>query len=143
RLAQDNPAAYEPDLAGSLSNLGNRLTQAGRHAEALTAAEEAVEIRRRLAQDNPAAYEPNLAMSLTVLAVLLAAKSDLYEALRATEEAADLYRRHVATAPPMLPRLHAVLGLQADVLEGLGLQEEAATVRGWLRDNPLPPDSNG
>ncbi|MFC7897528.1 tetratricopeptide repeat protein, partial [Streptomyces sp. NPDC057381] len=124
RLAQDNPAAYEPNLATSLSNLGNRLAEAGRHDEALTTTEEAVEIRRRLAQDNPAAYEPNLATSLTVLAMLLAAKSDLYEALRATEEAVDLYNRHVATAPPLLPRLHAVMGLQANLLERLGLQKE-------------------
>ncbi|MEU9522805.1 tetratricopeptide repeat protein [Streptomyces sp. NPDC048224] len=141
RLAQDNPAAYEPNLATSLSNLGIRLAQAGRHDEALTTTNEAVVIYRRLAQDNPAAYEPNLATSLTVLAMLLAAKSDLYEALRATEEGLDLYSRHVATAPPLLPRLHAVMGLQADLLDGLGLQEESETVRRWLRENPLPPDS--
>ncbi|MFD0159966.1 hypothetical protein ACFVHJ_24495, partial [Streptomyces sp. NPDC127139] len=115
---------------------------AGRHGEALTTTEQAGEIWRRLAQDNPAAYEPNLATSLTVLAMLLAAKSDLYEALRATEEAVALCYRHVATAPHLLLRLHAVMGLQADLLERQGLQEESETVRRWLRENPLPPDSH-
>ncbi|RSN29795.1 hypothetical protein DMH12_38765, partial [Streptomyces sp. WAC 04229] len=67
RLAQDNPATYEPNLADSLSNLGIRLAETGRRSEALTAAEEAAEIRRRLAQDNPATYEPNLADSLSNL----------------------------------------------------------------------------
>ncbi|MFF9273349.1 hypothetical protein ACF1AC_36230, partial [Streptomyces rochei] len=132
---------HEPDLSISLSNLSIRLAEAGRHGEALTTAKEAGEIWRRLAQNNPAAYEPDLAASLAVIAMLLAARSDLYEALHATGEAVKLYRRH-ATAPPVLPRLHAVLGLQADVLERLGFQEEAETVRRWLRENPLPPDSH-
>jgi hypothetical protein len=35
RLAANNPAANEPDLAGSLSNLGLWLTEAGRPANAL------------------------------------------------------------------------------------------------------------
>ena len=54
-LVAANPAAYEPDLAGSLNNLSNRLAEAGRRDEALAAIEEAVEIRRRLAAANPAA----------------------------------------------------------------------------------------
>ncbi|MFD0159965.1 tetratricopeptide repeat protein, partial [Streptomyces sp. NPDC127139] len=61
-----------PNLATSLSNLGNQLAQTGRRSEALTAEQEAVEIRRRLAQDNPAAYEPNLAGSLSNLGIRLA-----------------------------------------------------------------------
>ena len=47
RLVSDNPAAHEPDLAASLSNLGNRLSAVERLEEALTAKQEAVEIRRR------------------------------------------------------------------------------------------------
>ncbi|WP_411573348.1 tetratricopeptide repeat protein, partial [Streptomyces scabiei] len=71
--------AYEPDLAASLSNLGIRLAEVGRRAEALAAEQEAVEIYRRLAKGNPAAYEPDLATSLTVFAMLLAAEGDLAE----------------------------------------------------------------
>ncbi|MFE7595591.1 tetratricopeptide repeat protein [Streptomyces sp. NPDC057494] len=55
RLAADNPAAYEPDLAASLGNLGKFLTEVERWGEALTATQEAVEIYRRLAADHPAA----------------------------------------------------------------------------------------
>jgi tetratricopeptide (TPR) repeat protein len=34
-LAENNPAAYLPDLAMSLNNLGNRLSDIGRHDDAL------------------------------------------------------------------------------------------------------------
>ncbi|MEV5434472.1 tetratricopeptide repeat-containing serine protease family protein [Streptomyces sp. NPDC052682] len=138
RLATDNPAAYEPDLARSLSNLGIRLSEAGRRSEALTATEEAVEIRRRLAADNPAAYEPDLAGSLYVLTSILAVEGELLRALRATGEAVELYRRHVDTLPSTFPLLHGVRGLQAQLFDGLGRQQEAEAVRCWLRENPLP-----
>ncbi|MEV8038883.1 tetratricopeptide repeat-containing serine protease family protein [Streptomyces sp. NPDC086182] len=141
RLAADNPAAYEPDLARSLTNLGFQLAEVGRRGEALTATEETVEIRRRLAADNPAAYEPDLARSLSALALILAVGGDL-RALSATEEAVELYRRHVDTLPSAFPRLHGVLGLQAQLLDGVGRQPEAEAVRRWLRENPLPPDSH-
>ncbi|WTA24484.1 tetratricopeptide repeat protein (plasmid) [Streptomyces sp. NBC_00853] len=142
RLAADNPAAYESHLARSLSNLGNRLSEAGRRAEALTATEQAVEIRRRLVADNPAAYEPDLAGSLSNLGIRLSEAGRRAEALTASGEAVELYRGHVATMPSALPRVHAVLGLQADLLEGLGREEEVEAVRRWLRENPLPPDSH-
>ncbi|MGW0778981.1 tetratricopeptide repeat protein [Streptomyces sp. NPDC002835] len=142
RLAAGNPAAYEPDLARSLSNLGIRLAEEGRRSEALTATEEAVEIQRRLAAGNPAAYEPDLATSLAVFAMLLAAEGDLPKALHATGEAVELYRRYVGTLPPAFPRLHAVLDLQAQLLDGVGRQQEAEAVRRWLGENPLPSDSH-
>ncbi|MCX4671822.1 tetratricopeptide repeat protein [Streptomyces sp. NBC_01381] len=142
RLAADNPAAHEPDLATSLANLSIQLSEVGRRREALTAVEQAVEIRRRLAADNPAAHEPDLATSLAVFATLLAAGGDLFKSLRATEEAAELYLSHVATMPSAFPQLHAVLDLQVKLLEALGLKEEAETVRHWLREFPLPPDSH-
>jgi tetratricopeptide (TPR) repeat protein len=142
RLAADSPAAYEPHLARSLSNLGIWLSAAGRGGEALAAAEGAVEIYRRLAADNPAAYEPDLARSLGVSAMLLAAAGDLSEALYATEEAIGFYRLHTATMPTLFPQHHAVLDLQAQVLDALGRLTDAETVRRWLRENPLTPDSH-
>jgi tetratricopeptide (TPR) repeat protein len=126
-------------LTSELSNLGIQLAEAGQPSEALAAEQEAVEIRRRLAEGHPAAYEPDLAASLAVFAILLAAEGDLSVALRATKEAVELYHRYVATAPSELPRLHAVLQLQANLFEGLGREEAAKAVRRWLRENPLPP----
>ncbi|MFG2825766.1 tetratricopeptide repeat protein [Kitasatospora sp. NPDC048365] len=142
RLAADNPAAYEPNLAASLTNLGNGLSEAGRRVEALTATEQAVDIYRRLAAANPAAYEPDLATSLTIWALLMARGGDLSEALRATSASVECYRAHIVTTPSLLPRLHAVLNLQAQVLDALGRPQDAATVRRWLEENPLPPGSH-
>jgi hypothetical protein len=48
-LAAANSAAFEPDLAASLNNLGIRLVDLGRRDEALAATVEVVELRRRLA----------------------------------------------------------------------------------------------
>ncbi|MDH2394172.1 tetratricopeptide repeat protein, partial [Streptomyces sp. HNM0663] len=137
RLAAGNPAAYEPDLAGSLSNLGNRLSEVGRRDEALTATQEAVEIRRRLAAGNPAAYEPDLARSLTAWAwVRHEAQQDLPGALRATGEAVEIYRRLVAAVPAwFLSPLRAVLALQADLLLRLGRLREASDIQVWLAAN--------
>ncbi|WP_367132209.1 MULTISPECIES: tetratricopeptide repeat protein [Streptomyces] len=142
RLAAGNPAAYEPGLARSLSSLGVRLSEVGRGAEALTAEQQAVEIRRRLAAGNPVAYEPDLAASVTVLAMLTAMEGDPSGALRVTAEAVELYHRHIATTPTLLPGLHAVLELQALLLDELGRPEDAETVRRWLGENPLPPGSH-
>ncbi|MFG1723136.1 caspase family protein, partial [Micromonospora chalcea] len=63
RLAETDPDAWLPDLAMSLNNLGNSLSEVGRRQEALAPTEEAVTIHRRLAQTNPDAWLPNLAGS--------------------------------------------------------------------------------
>ncbi|MFG2825763.1 tetratricopeptide repeat protein, partial [Kitasatospora sp. NPDC048365] len=141
RLATDNPAAYEPDLARSLSNLGNRLSEAGQRTEALIAAAEATDIYRRLAAANPAAFEPDLATSLTIRALLMARGGNLSEALSATGAAVECYRAHIVAMPSLLPRLHAVLNLQASLLDALGRPQDAATVRRWLNENPVPQES--
>jgi len=49
-LARARPAAFTPNLAMSLNNLANVLSDLGRCEEALTAAQEAVDIRRALAR---------------------------------------------------------------------------------------------
>ena len=71
QLAQDNFAAYAPDLALSLNNLSVRLAENGQRAAGLAAIERAVEIYERLAADNFAAYGPALAGSLNNLSVRL------------------------------------------------------------------------
>ena len=67
QLASANPAAFLPNLATSLSNLGIFYSEVGRRDEALTAEEEASRIYRQLASANPAAFLPNLAASLSNL----------------------------------------------------------------------------
>ncbi|WP_366851062.1 tetratricopeptide repeat protein [Methanothrix sp.] len=67
KLARSNPAAFLPDLATSLNNLGNRLSALGRQKEAMASAQEAVDIHRHLAQSNPSAFLPDLATSLNNL----------------------------------------------------------------------------
>ncbi|MFE2534925.1 tetratricopeptide repeat protein [Streptomyces sp. NPDC059371] len=142
RLAVEDPAAYEPALATSLTNLGADFSGAGDFLGALRATGEAEEIYRRLAVGDPAAYEPALATSLTKLGAHFAGAGDFSAALCVTGEAIELYRPYLATMPSVLPRLHEVLGLQAALLEGLGRQAEAETVRRWLRENSLRPDSH-
>ena len=56
RLAEAGPAAYLPDLAGSLNNLSNHQSETGDRGGALASITEAVDIRRRLAEAGPAAY---------------------------------------------------------------------------------------
>ena len=46
RLAARNPEAFQPDLAMSLNNLSNQLSELGRH-EALTAKREAEHLRSK------------------------------------------------------------------------------------------------
>ena len=72
-LAEASPAAYNPDLAGSLNNLANCLSGVGDREGALGAAREAVDLYRGLAEASPAAYTPNLAASLNNLANILSA----------------------------------------------------------------------
>jgi hypothetical protein len=99
-----------------------------------------VKIRRRLAVDNPAAFEPGLARSLAVLSFILAARGDSLRALSATGEAVELYRPRVGTLPSAFQQLHNTLHLQAQLLEDVGRQKEAASIWHWLRVNPLPSD---
>lgn len=99
RLAEANPARFEPDLAMSLNNLSAYLSATGDTAGALAAIQEAVEVRRRLAEDNPARFEPDLATSLNNLSLHLSATGDTAGALVAIQRAVEIYRR-LAKANP-------------------------------------------
>jgi hypothetical protein len=90
RLAQANPAAYEPDLALSLTNLSNRLAETGERSGGLQAIQRAVAVYERLAQANPAAYEPDLAGSLTNLSIRLAETGERSGGLKAIQRAIEL-----------------------------------------------------
>ena len=70
-LAEARPDAFLPDLALSLNNLSNRLSELSRHEAALASIEEAVAIRRSLAQARPDAFLPDLAASLGARGLIL------------------------------------------------------------------------
>ncbi|WFE93555.1 tetratricopeptide repeat protein [Micromonospora sp. WMMD987] len=126
RLAEVNPAAYLPDLAGSLNSLGVLLSELGRREEALVSSEEAVTIRRRLAEVNPAAYLPDLAMSLNSLGVRLSGLGRREEALAPAEEAVTIRRRLAEVNPAAyLPDLAGSLNNLGIWLSELGRREEA------------------
>ena len=92
-----NRDAYLPDLAMSVNNLAVDLAQAGRRAEGLTAAQQAVTLYRELVGLNRDAYLPDLAGSVNNLAVYLAEAGRRAEALTAAQEAVTLYRELAQT----------------------------------------------
>ncbi|MFF0429123.1 tetratricopeptide repeat protein [Streptomyces sp. NPDC004520] len=127
QLAAADPAAYEPDFAASLSNLSNRLTEAGRRVEALATPEQAVEIYRRLTAADLAAYEPRLAASLSNLSIRLSVAGRGTEALTAAEQAVEIRRRLAAANPAAYEP-----GL-AQSLTGLSMTTVAGDPSGALR----------
>ena len=99
RLAKDNPAAYEPDVAIICNNLANLLSDISRYDEAEKLYREALEIRRRLVQDNPAAYEPDAAVICNNLANLLDDTNRHNEAEKLYREALGQHRIMIAARP--------------------------------------------
>jgi tetratricopeptide (TPR) repeat protein len=99
RLAAANPARFEPDLARSLNNLSNRLSEIGNVAEALAAITEAVEVYRRLATANPARFEPDLATSLGAMGSYLRADGQAAKARAAFEEGIRIVQPHAERYP--------------------------------------------
>ncbi len=98
-------ATVRPDLAASLTNLGNRLAALGRYDKALAATQESVAIRRALADACPAAFLPDLARSLNVL-------GDCYAALDQHDAALEAYEAAVRTLLPAFQRLPAAFADQ-------------------------------
>ncbi len=110
----------------SLNNLANRLSEMGRRADALAAAQEAVEIRRALAKLNPDAFQPALASSLNNLANHLSAMGRRADALAPAQEAVDLYRALAKLNPDAFqPALAMSLGTRGRILEANERLEEA------------------
>ena len=138
--AQGDPAVTA-ELGRMLSNLGNRLAEAGRRDEALAAAEEAVAIRRQLAEASPV-YLPDLAASLTNLGNRLAEAGRRDEALAAAEEAVAIYRQLAEASPAAhLPELARSLTNLGNHLaeagrrdEALAAAEEAVAIRRQLAE---------
>ena len=67
-----------------------RFSDLGRREEALSAIEQAVELRRSLASERPAIFNPELAVSLNNLSRCLSDMGRREDALAATNQAAQL-----------------------------------------------------
>ncbi len=112
--------------ADRLDKLGSRLSDLGRHEEALTASAESVEIYRELAAHNRVAFLKDLAGSLNNLSIRLSELGRREEALTASAEALEIYRELAAqNRDAFLPNLAATLSNLSLQLLDLGRREEA------------------
>jgi len=99
RLAQSNPQAYEPDVAGTLNNLASLYLNTHRFSESEEMYKEALAICRRLGQANPQAYEPDVALTLNNLASLYLDTHRFSESEEMYKEVLTLYRRLAQSNP--------------------------------------------
>ncbi len=126
KLAVARPDAYYPDLALSLNNLGNSLSDLGRREAALAATEEAVAVYRELVAVRPNTFKPDLAMALNNLSASLSDLGRRENALAATEEAVAVYRELAAARPDAYkPDFAATLNKLGNRLSDLGRREAA------------------
>jgi protein O-mannosyl-transferase len=125
-LAQENPAAYLPDMANTLINLGNHDRTQKRMDEARERYEEALKIHRQLAQQDPDAYLPYLAMTLNDLGILDGIQNRTDDARRHYEEALTFYRQLTQHNPDAyLPYLAVTLNDLANLDGSQGRTEDA------------------
>jgi len=107
-------------------DLASRLSSAGLYGEALSAAQQAIVIRRRLAQADPARHEPMLANSLGNLGIDLWNRGQPAEALEAMTEAVGIYRCRADAEPDTYEEdLAAELNNLAGSLVGLDRYADA------------------
>ena len=148
QLAKDNPAVYQPYVAGTLNNLGLLVAADNqRRTQAETLYTEALTIRRQLAKDNPAVYQPDVATTLNNLGNLVAADSQrrtqaetLYtEALTRYRELAKdnpaVYQPYVAMTLNNLGILVAADSQRHKQAEAL-YNEALTSFRQLAKDNP-------
>ena len=104
--------AVHPSIARSLGNIGSVLQSMGRHGEALSKLEEALEIRKACL---PAGH-PAIAISLKSLCTSLWKLSFCDEAVRCLEAAFDIQVRRLPPGHPHLVDTHqALVGLRAQL----------------------------
>jgi tetratricopeptide (TPR) repeat protein len=129
KLVAAQPDAFLPDLAMSLNNLGNSLSDIGCREEALEVARESVEIYRKFAGARPDVFLPDLAGSLNNLGKCLSDLGHRDEALEVTREAVEQYRKLAAARPDVfLPDLAVSLNNLGKCLSDLGHRDEALEV---------------
>jgi tetratricopeptide (TPR) repeat protein len=121
------PAGVRPNLISSLHIWSVCLSDVGRHAEALTVAERAVDGYRRLAADRPDVYTTELANSLTALSNRYKAVLRHTDAARVAGEASELYLRawDDGEAALVMPDLARSLNNQAVHVNRIGSHRAA------------------
>jgi tetratricopeptide (TPR) repeat protein len=126
RLGQQKPLDFLPELAVSLHNLGNQLSEAGWREKALQVTRKAVRIYRWLVKQNPRAFLPDLAKSLNSLSNRLSELGQRKEALQVTRKAVRISRWLVKQNPRAF-RSYLAMSLNnlGNRLSELGRQEEA------------------
>ncbi|MGH3673535.1 MAG: tetratricopeptide repeat protein, partial [Pseudonocardiaceae bacterium] len=124
-LASVNPAAFERDLALSLTNIGVVLAHLGRWEEALAANAEAVEAGFRLAASGATTDLSGLAHALSSLGDRLSELGRWEEALTATTEAVEICRRLTAEDAGFEPSLATALAHLGARLSDIGRVEES------------------
>jgi tetratricopeptide (TPR) repeat protein len=128
-LAREEPGTFLPAVAGSLMNLGSRLTDLGRRAEALAAATEAVRIWRAVDEMQAAPFRRDLATALNNLGIAYTALGRPAEGLSVIEEAVQIWRALAQEqADVFLPDLAMALNNLGNALGELGQREEALRV---------------
>ncbi|WP_424888249.1 tetratricopeptide repeat protein [Streptomyces sp. XH2] len=109
--------------------LAERQLSAGRHDDAVIAAEQALAILRPLAADDPAEYEPQLALALTRLGSCLSGAGRHEEAAATQREALAIWERWPQDAYAEYEEEYAnALSELSDYLSRAGRSDEALTV---------------
>ena len=128
-LANVAPALHDAIhniLAARLSVLGIRLSNLGRHEDALAATQEAVDIYRRLTQTRTDTLLPDLATGLNNFGIRLSNVGRREDALAAMQEAVGISRRLAQSRPDtFLPYLASHLRNLAIRLDDFGRYDEA------------------
>jgi tetratricopeptide (TPR) repeat protein len=124
----------KPEVARLANNLGGRLSDAGRRAEALVPAQEAVELYRALVRQNPDAFQPDLATSLNnlgqrgqsqIVTVLFGQRCFMARKLRIQ------YERAIYHVMNRGDRREAIFAGEGDRVLFLGTLAEACEKTGW------------
>ena len=144
RLATKHDPTRVKELAANLNDLSNRLADAGRHAEALEAIEEAVELQRELVEVDRATNAPGLATILNNLSVRLGESGRRSEALAPIEESIAIYRELVEEDPAFRPDLASSLSNLANRLSEAirsheaveSVEESVAIYRELIEEKP-------
>ncbi|PSR56372.1 hypothetical protein AHMF7605_24175 [Adhaeribacter arboris] len=150
-LAQNNPVAFEPNVAMALTNLGASYRDIQEYQKAENASLEALNIYRSLAQNNPVAFEPNVATALNNLGILYRDIQEYEKAEKASLEALNIYRslaqnNPVAFEPNVATALNNLGILYRDIQEYEKAEKafsEALEIRKKLaQNNPVAFEPN-
>jgi TIR domain len=126
----DALVARQSDVAARVTTLGNRLSDLGRREDALTASQEAVDIRRALAKDRPDAFLPDLASSLGALSQSLAGAERQGEAAAAAREGLALIAPFVAAQAEAFGGLaRALVQLHSAACKAAGTEPDGALLQ--------------